>query len=149
MLPSPSPSLEPSVSLRPSLPYYEFWYPDWSSDSIACLNDGKEDDYMKASPSGYLFTSFEECCQNHFSWSATTCRRNSAGPRKWYPDFDPSVIGCKGDGLEPLYMKRYTDYLFNTERECCESCTCQELACFQREVSVKCVKTSSTHLFVS
>jgi hypothetical protein len=67
----------------------------------------------------YLFESAEECCQFHFQWELQECRRNSLGPPKWYPDFEGEG-GCKSDGKEPLFMKRYADYLFETQLECCE-----------------------------
>ena len=60
-------------------PLFPFWYPDWSSDSRACLNDGNEEAYMKVSPQDYLFTSVEACCEAHFAWVVQQCGKVSMG----------------------------------------------------------------------
>lgn len=75
---------------------------------------------MTRTPSSYLFTSAEECCQVHFGWDLQTCRKQSLGRPKWYPDIDGNG-GCKNDGNEPLRFKRYSDYLFDTLEECCDA----------------------------
>ena len=69
---------------------------------------------------GWLFTSAEDCCRAHYMWDVQECRRNSIGQPKWYPDFD-SGGGCKNDGIEPLFMRRYDDYLFDSLEECCQN----------------------------
>ena len=40
------------------------------------------------------------------------------GDLQWYPDFGSNL--CKNDGQEETYMKRYDDYQFDTQAECCE-----------------------------
>lgn len=74
---------------------------------------------MKQAPRGWLFTSAEDCCTSHYMWDVQECRKNSLGSPKWYPNFDTGEGGCKNDGQEPLYMRRYVDYLFDSQEECC------------------------------
>lgn len=73
---------------------------------------------MNGDPTHYLFLDAEDCCQFHFKWSLQNCRKTSFDDPKYYPDFD--MGGCKNDGQEPIYMKRYSDYHFDTAQECCE-----------------------------
>ena len=63
--------------------------------------------------------SAEDCCQEYFAWDLQGCRKRSI-KFMWYPN--PELIGgagCINDGYEAEYHKRYTQYLFDTELQCC------------------------------
>jgi len=107
--------------LRPSVEYHQYWYPNFITEAAACLKDGEQPFYMRDTATGWLSESAKDCCKDHFQWDIATCRMNSLGGRKFYPSFDFEAGGCKNDGLEPLYMKRYDGYLFDTPEECCEN----------------------------
>lgn len=77
--------------------------------------------YMRSDPEHYFSNDVEACCRAHFIWNLVECQRNSSGPPKWYPEFDLAEGGCKNDGLEPLHMKTYDDYLFGDQLSCCEA----------------------------
>lgn len=44
----------------------------------------------------------------------------SLGEPKWYPAFNIGDGGCINDGLENVYFRRFSKYLFDSEQECCE-----------------------------
>lgn len=76
---------------------------------------------MRANPTGYLHSIAEDCCKAHYQWDIATCRMNSLGEPLFYPLFDSEMGGCKNDGLEPFYIKRYEGYFFDTLEGCCET----------------------------
>lgn len=39
---------------------------------------------------------------------------------KWYPTFDLDKGGCINDGFEPVYMKRFSEFTFDSMEECCK-----------------------------
>jgi len=110
------PSFNPSVSLRPSKELQSF-YPDESLGY--CLNDGNEPPRMAVN--GLLYSSALDCCEFHFKFDLSNCRKNSLGSALYYPKFDNEIGGCSNDGQQPLYFNRYDGYLFRSFEECCNT----------------------------
>mmetsp|Transcript_36110 Transcript_36110/g.65047 ORF Transcript_36110/g.65047 Transcript_36110/m.65047 type:complete len:812 (-) Transcript_36110:199-2634(-) len=109
-------SPSPTVTSQPSLTIH-LWYPDFSEPK--CRNDGLELQYMVLDSVNYIHTSVEDCCARHWSWVIQDCRKKSLGAFSWYPAFNIREGGCRNDGLEPMYMKRFVEYMFDTLEECC------------------------------
>jgi len=51
----------------------DYWYPDWTSGSGVCLNDGNQPDYMNADGQYWLFKDPYQCCQKYFGWNQDSC----------------------------------------------------------------------------
>jgi len=55
------------------------YYPDWTTNTIKCLYDGKEPDYMVKNRDAWMYSSIESCCNRYFSWDLKKCVQNSGG----------------------------------------------------------------------
>ena len=121
--PSATPSCTPSIAPTPS-PSINLFYPDQTTDSAGCLNDGGQPAWMDANPANWLFTTQEKCCKTHFGWNLPSClgtHRQECASTLWYPDWEGSNKGCLRDGNEPLYMvTNPAGFIFSDKRSCCE-----------------------------
>ena len=62
---------------------------------------------MSSNPKGYLFSSLESCCKQHFSWAYEECigsNSQSATSGLWYAGWEGGADGCLDDGNAPAYM---------------------------------------------
>ena len=98
------------------------YYPDWSGDNEACLNDSQEPQYMIQNPSIWMFSTLAECCEKYYSYNLATCTgaSPSAGTTKYWMDWTNKkcVQDCVGSspcgGLAESWDKKY-----DTKTECC------------------------------
>ena len=111
------------------------YYPDWGGQNIGCLNDGNEPDYMISNPTGYMFSTLDDCCSNHYYWMHDTCMASGGGTGTgtgsgtiatsapsglYYPDWLVDNT-CKNDGNEPEYMSSNTAaWMHSTLESCCK-----------------------------
>lgn len=96
---------------------------DWNGENKGCVR-GSPPQYMKQNPSGYLFTTLEACCKEHYSWAVDSCKTSTSTSSlsKFFPDWAGANKGCITGQKAPAYM--YTNggtYLFNTLAECCSA----------------------------
>lgn len=97
-----------------------------------CVLAGREPKYMRDQSDIWLFASLEECCQQHFWWSMSSCTstggdQGEAGQtnsgtfleKPFYPVFLQTQPECAGDGQQPDYMFNNDLYMFATVDECC------------------------------
>ena len=106
------------------------FYPDWdwtktSSSPNTCLNDGKEPLYMLNSPTWYLSSTLEECCEKHFSWDIQNCMGTDAtGTGKWYVKYDAEtcVQDCTTGASNPNCggVVETWQGLFSSKADCCD-----------------------------
>jgi hypothetical protein len=98
------------------------YYPDWSGDNEACLNDSQEPQYMIQNPSIWMFSTLAECCEKYYSYNLATCTgaSPSTGTTKYWMDWTNKkcVQDCVGSspcgGLAESWDKKY-----DTKTECC------------------------------
>lgn len=121
--PSETPSCTPSQAPTPS-PSVNLFYPDQTSGSNGCLNDGAQPAWMEQNPTTWLFSTLDKCCSTHFSWNYGGCMGtldDTCARAYWYPDWEGANEGCVRDGNEPTYMTdNPTHYFFNTKADCCD-----------------------------
>ena len=101
-------------------------YPDWDGDDETCISDGKEPDYMRLRPEGYMFKTLADCCKKHYNWNYNGCvgiiniPGIPVGSGLYYPDWEGEDKGCKNDGDEPAYMSNNPSaWMFDTLDKCC------------------------------
>lgn len=110
------------------------WYPDWEGSNRGCLRDGNEPFYMTQNPAGFVFSSKEDCCDEHFSWGKAACMGGIGGTSiahgeaslhsgdKYYADWESGDETCKNDGAAPEYMiENDGTWLFDDLDKCCET----------------------------
>jgi len=100
------------------------FYPDWGTDSGTCLSDGNAPPYMKKDE-GWLFSSLEQCCAQHFSgWRNNNCMHKK-GSGLWYvsDEDDKCVRDCtEGQGATCGGLVHLgSNDLFTKPRNCCET----------------------------
>jgi len=101
-----------------------YWYPDWEGGGESCIRDGEEPLYMTQNPGQYLFSTKQDCCDEHYSWDLTSCMGGSsatgASGSFYYPDWTSGDEECKNDGKAPDYMvSNQATWLYTDKDDCC------------------------------
>jgi len=103
------------------------YYPDWLSNDYGCSNDNGQPSYMTNSPSFWMHSTLEACCNKNYSWNYDACMGTASsgtptpGTNKYYLSWtaDTCVQDCNGaspcggraDSWDPLY---------STLKTCCQ-----------------------------
>jgi len=106
------------------------YYPDWEGDDT-CKNGGGQPEFMNNAPELWMHSTLAACCDENYlhkvnecnGGSSTSTSMQAASPRLYYPDWTQnSNHVCVNDGNQPEYMnKNPGEYLFSSQRECCNS----------------------------
>ena len=111
------------VGTTPSLTHGEF-YPEWSTTTSTCLNDGNIPTYMLNDQRWYLSTTLRQCCERHFYFNINACLGTSyGGTDKWYVQYQYQAMTCVKDcvGVSPCGgVANDWDELFSSKEKCCE-----------------------------
>ena len=99
------------------------YYPDWTGDNEACLNDRNEPQYMVQNPSIWMFSTLDECCEKYYSYNLATCTGASAstGTTKFWIRWSDKK--CVQDCVGPSPcggIAESWDTKYNTKAECCK-----------------------------
>lgn len=99
------------------------FYPDWTSHSGTCLQDGNEPAYMKSS-GVWTFDSLEDCCSRFYpGWNYNKCV-NPYGSGLWFVDHmsGKCVTDCEKGSGETCggYANLASDNLYFDPKDCCK-----------------------------
>ncbi len=110
----------------------------WTSGINECLNDGNQPDYMSKSPTHYLFSDRQACCNKHYAWSLTTCLGGSdsidLGDAQWYMDWagqagGDCVMNCPQENADCGGLAESWDTLWSSKEECCKKMKWWDASC--------------------
>jgi len=91
------------------------YYPDWFA-LRSCTNDGRQPQYMRDQPNGFLFAKIEDCCKAHFSWDETCGLAKDPSALLFYPNYDKST--CNQKSMAEFDM--YDTEKYMTKDACCK-----------------------------